>query len=122
MPTTLTSISTLAIAAGLTELLKRLCSPGLLGQVARARWKALLTLIPSLECLGSISPSSLRFHHTCHILRLAWWEGFEFSQLEQCKDYTTHLSNEGALEDLMAFPLYRRCYRECHEVRHVQNG
>jgi hypothetical protein len=99
-----TSISTLAIAAGLTELLKRLCSPGLLGQVARSRWEALLPLIPSLECLGSLSLSSLRFHHTGHILRLAWREGFEFSQLEQFKEYTARLSSEGALEDLMAFP------------------
>jgi hypothetical protein len=99
-----TSISTLAIASGLTELLKRLCSPGLLGQVARSRWEALRPLIPTLECLGSLSPSSLRFHHTGHILRLAWREGFELSQFEQFKEYTARLSSEGALEDLMAFP------------------
>ena len=99
-----TSISTLAIASGLTELLKRLCSPGLLGQVARSRWEALQPLIPTLECLGSLSPASLRFHHTGHILRLAWREGFEFSQFDQFKEYTARLSSEGALEDLMAFP------------------
>jgi hypothetical protein len=82
-----TSLSTLAVAAGVTELVKRLSSPGLLGTVARSRW-------------GSL-------HHTGYILRLAWRFGIQVHSKLDLRDHFDTLARDHSLETLMDTALYR---------------
>ena len=120
-----TSLSTLVVAAGITELYKRLISPGLLGEATRSRWDALQAQLLIAPALCTWKPSELANHHIGHLLRLAWRMGVEVSSLSAFRSEYSRRSAEGALEIVMDTPelskfmdrMRRSPFRSLEEVR-----
>jgi hypothetical protein len=92
-----TSLSTLAVAAGVTELVKRLSSPGLLGTVARSRWDSFHRLLAEEASIPEIRPSSLALHHTGYILHLAWRFGIQVHNQRDLRDSFDRLALDHSL-------------------------
>jgi hypothetical protein len=70
-----TPLSVLAVAAGVTELYKRLISPGLLGEAARSRWTAFQRILdhPGDVVLLSAKQVSAPPHRAHSSVGLALW-------------------------------------------------
>jgi hypothetical protein len=97
-----TPLSVLAVAAEVTELYKRLLSPGLLGEAARSRWTAFQRILDQPGDIALLSAKQLALHHTGHILRLAWRFGANVTSLSTFKlEYRT-LVSDISLEDVMS--------------------
>ena len=99
-----TPLSVLAVAAGVTELYKRLISPGLLGESARSRWRSFQRVLAHPGDIALLSAKQLALHHTGHILRLAWRFGVNVSSLSAFKLEHKRLVTDIALEDVMSCP------------------
>ena len=119
----------LAVAAGVTELYKRLLSPGLLGEAARSRWTAFQNTLDHPGDIALLSPTQLALHHTGHILRLAWRFGANVTLLSTFKlEYRT-LVSDISLEDVMSCPelaeyldrMRRSPFRTLKDVREYVN-
>ena len=102
-----TSLSTLAVAAGVTELVKRLSSPGLLGAVARSRWDSFHRLLAGEESIPEIRPSLLALHHTGYILRLAWRFGIQVHSQSDLRVSFDRLARDHSLVTLMDTDMFR---------------
>jgi hypothetical protein len=98
------SVSYASAVPLLTELYKRLISPGLLGDATRSRWGALQVQLRSVPALCTWKPSELANHHLGHLLRLAWRMGVEVSSLSVFRSEYSRRSAEGALEYVMDTP------------------
>jgi hypothetical protein len=94
----------LAVAAGVTELYKRLLSPGLLGEAARSRWTAFQRLLDQPGDIALLSAKQLALHHTGHILRLAWRFGANVTSLSTFKLQYRTLVLDISLEDVVSCP------------------
>ena len=77
------TLSTLAVAAGVTEMVTRLTSDGLLGAVARSRWRSLRAAFPTNSRLATATRSQLRGHSQGYFCRLAWRQGLDILTPEE---------------------------------------
>ena len=120
-----TSLSTLVVAAGITEMYKRLISPGLLGDAIRSRWDSLQLQLRFIPDICTWKPSQLANHPIGHLLRLAWRMGVEVPSLRAFRNEYSRRSTEGPLEVVMDTPelsifmdqMRRSPFRTLEEVR-----